>query len=266
MHSFVDRRTHEFFHERDYPALDLLHAIHGALHPTLEQPKEDVLARLQIDPVVFDKALEKLWVHGGARMGPDGVSRGHDDFRDSYVAQRDHKLSQLHQMARFAESNRCRMLHLVQHFGDQADAGHPCGICDICAPDRCVARRFREPSGAERASIAKILGSLARDDGQPTGRLHRETFGDGSLDRRSFEHLLGSLVRAGLARVTEESFEKDGQRIDFQRAWLTESARVHGAASASGRPLSIAQLPPVKKRKKGSKKAGGKVFRKRRKG
>jgi len=94
----------------------------------------------------------------------------------------------------------------------------------------------------------------------------RKTFADGSLDRRSFEHLLGSLVRAGLARVTEESFEKDGQRIDFQRAWLTPSAREHGVAPATAKRLSIAQAPPVKKRKKGSKKAGAKVFRKRRKG
>ena len=266
MHSFVDRRTHEFFHERDYPAPDLLETIHLALDPALEQSKDDLLARLRIDPTIFEKALEKLWVHGGARVSAEGVSRGHGAFLGTYLAQRDHKLSQLHQMARFAESNGCRMLHLVRHFGDQADAGHPCGICDVCAPDQCVARRFREPSAAESAAIARILGSLARDDGQPTGRLHRETFGDGSLDRRSFEHLLGSLVRAGLARVTEESFEKDGQRIDFQRAWLTPSAREHGVAPATAKRLSIAQAPPVKKRKKGSKKAGAKVFRKRRKG
>ena len=175
------------------------------------------------------------------------------------------KLGQLHQMARFAESNGCRMLHLVQHFGDQEDAGHPCAICDICSPEQCVARRFREPSGAESAALAKILGALARDDGQATGRLHRETFGDGSLDRRSFEHLLGSLERAGIVRVTRDSFEKDGQRIDFQRAWLTDSAKLHGAAPPPGRRVSIAQTPPVKKRKKGSKKAGTKVFRRRRK-
>ena len=27
-----------------------------------------------------------------------------------------------------------RMLRMVQHFGDQADPGSVCGLCDICAP------------------------------------------------------------------------------------------------------------------------------------
>jgi len=123
------------------------------------------------------------------------------------------------------------MVHLVRHFGDQEDSGEPCGICDICAPDRCIARRFREPSKAEQAHVARILAALAEGDGQATGRLHRETFPNGDLDRRSFEHLLGGLVAAGLVVIEETSFEKDGKTIPFERASLTFKGRRQGASA-----------------------------------
>jgi DNA topoisomerase-3 len=45
------------------------------------------------------------------------------------------------------------------------------------------------------------------------------------LDRRAFEEVLGGLARAGLLRVTADSFIKDGRTIPFQRAWLTGPAR-----------------------------------------
>src|SRR3712207_6974037 len=48
------------------------------------------------------------------------------------------KLAQLDQMVRCAEAHGCRMLHLVQHFGDQEDSGQPCGVCDVCDPDACL--------------------------------------------------------------------------------------------------------------------------------
>jgi DNA topoisomerase-3 len=87
-------------------------------------------------------------------------------------------------------------------------------------------------------------------------------FGDG-LDRRSFEHLLGGLVRAGLVRVSEESFEKDGKRIEYQRASLTREARLQGSRDLIRVPLEEAVKPKkrAKARAKGKKK--GKPFFKR---
>ena len=36
----------------------------------------------------FDKALEKLWIHGGALVDfAENVTRGHDHWRETYTAQ-----------------------------------------------------------------------------------------------------------------------------------------------------------------------------------
>ena len=42
--------------------------------------------------------------------------------------------------------------------------------------------------------------------------------------------MLGGLVRAGLLRVTADTFEKEGKTIPFQRAWLTPEARTSSLA------------------------------------
>jgi DNA topoisomerase-3 len=256
MHSFVDRKTHEFFHERDYPEPAVLKRIHDALSAR-EQPRDDLARRVDMAEDTFDKALEKLWIHGGAVVDHEGsVRRGEGDWERPYLAQRRHKLAELAQMARFTQAHGCRMIHLVRHFGDQEDSGEPCGVCDVCAPDACVARRFREPSRGEQAALGRVLAALAREDEQATGRLHRETFADGSLDRRSFEHLLGGLVRAGLVRVRDASFEKDGERIDYQRASLTDVGRRRGVEAMGHVPL-VEQAAAPKKRRKSVKSAKG---------
>jgi DNA topoisomerase-3 len=257
LHSFADQRTHEYFFDRDYPDPAELDRIWGALGKR-GQAKEDVLTRLGVDPALFEKALEKLWIHGGAAIDEGGaVTRGEAAWRDAYKEQRDYKHAQLAEVARFAGGHGCRMLHLVRHFGDQEDTGAPCGICDVCAPGACVARRFREPSRAEDAALARILGALSSADGQATGRLHREVFGE-DLDRRSFEHLLGGLARAGLVRVSEESFEKDGKTIEYQRAWLTREGRSRGSSDLIRVPLEEATVKP-KRRAKAKAKAKAKA-------
>jgi DNA topoisomerase-3 len=147
------------------------------------------------------------------------------------------------------------MLHLVRHFGDQEDSGAACGLCDVCAPGGCIAQSFREPSTGERDAIERILAALRADDGQATGKLHRELFKDGSLDRRSFEHVLGGLVRAGLVLVEDASFQKDGERIDYQRVSLTDEGlsveASRGARIGVARSVALASktLKPKKRKK-----------------
>jgi DNA topoisomerase-3 len=259
MCSFVDKKTHEYFHDKSYPDPGVLAQVFHALKPDPE-PREVVLARADMAEDVFDNALEKLWIHGGADVDPDdSVRRGDGGWRKSYAAQKKHRLAELEHIFRFTQAHGCRMLHLVRHFGDQEDSGDPCGLCDVCAPDRCIAHRFREPSAAEQAALGRILAALAADDGQATGRLHRETFADGSVDRRTFEHLLGGLARAGLVDVEHASFEKDGERIEFQRVSLTEKGWDESAAGV--RRVTLGQAAPPKKRKKPAKakaqKGGG---------
>jgi DNA topoisomerase-3 len=121
-----------------------------------------------------------------------------------------------------------------------------------------VARRFREPSKAESAAIERILDALGREDGQPVGRLYRDTFGEKELDRRSFEHLLGALSRAGLLEVRADAFEKGGEWIEFQRVCLTEEGKSRG-----GRPdrfVTLDESEGKKTRKKRSGKMSSKAF------
>jgi DNA topoisomerase-3 len=254
LYSWADRRSHEFFHSRDYPDVPVLESIFKAL--TAEsQPAAKIRRQLGLDEEVFERALEKLWIHGGAKVDSDeGVCRGEATWQRPYLAQSRHKLAQLDQMVRFAEGHGCRMLHLVRHFGDQEDHGRPCGICDLCASAACAVRHFRRPTPDEAAVLHRVMRSLHQRDGQSTGQLWRELTADGhaEMERKNFERLLGGLARAGLVAVREDSFEKDGKVIHFQRATLTEDG--YRSGGNQGEIAALVQLteeaaPAVKKRK-----------------
>ena len=80
MHSYADRYTHDFFFERDYPDVDGAgrHLRRSAAEP---QEKAALQKQLRMDPDIFDKALEKLWIHGGAVLDfAENVSRGQDSL------------------------------------------------------------------------------------------------------------------------------------------------------------------------------------------
>lgn len=246
MHAFIDRKTHDFFHERDYPEVGVLDRIYQTLVDGYPEPQDDVRHRSGVDPDVFEKALEKLWIHGGVIIDQDqNVSRGRETWSTAYVRQRNHKQDQLAMMAQFAESHGCRMLRLVKHFGDQEDDGRPCGLCDVCLPDAALAGRYRAMDANEAAIAQKILYELAANDFQATGRLHRDLFGD-ALERNRFERYLSALTRAGLILISDDSFEKDGRKIDFRRASLTSDGRalLRGGAATVGDTLREFVLLP----------------------
>src|ERR1019366_5596448 len=78
--SFVDGKTHMFFHERDYPEAGSLSALFERLSDAPIE-KDALAASAGLAPTVFEKALEKLWLHGGARVDPDEtIRRGSGDF------------------------------------------------------------------------------------------------------------------------------------------------------------------------------------------
>src|SRR6266702_1259570 len=157
MHSYADRYTHDFFFERDYPEVTVLDAIFARLKPQ-PQEKAALQKQLRMDPDIFDKALEKLWIHGGAVLDfAENVTCGQAVWRESYIAHGEQKRAQIDQMIRYAESNQCRMRTLVRHFGDLADGQKPCGICDFCAPKECAAQRFRPATKAEHKTLASII-------------------------------------------------------------------------------------------------------------
>ncbi|HXZ84824.1 MAG TPA: ATP-dependent DNA helicase RecQ [Myxococcota bacterium] len=222
-HGFVDLRTHEHFLGRDYPEPEVLERVFRALSTRFE-PRAELQRELRMDPDQLEKALEKLWIHGGAQVDADErTARGKSGWREPYEAQLRHKRAQLEQIRRFAESRGCRMVHLVRHFGDSDDAGEPCGLCDICDPGGTRALLLAPPDEAQRASLLQLVARLRERNGQAAGKLHRELFGD-TLPRGEFEALVGGLVRAGLAVEESDAFDKDGETIAFSRVRLTRSA------------------------------------------
>ena len=254
LYSFADRRTHEFFHGRDYPETHVLDEIWRALSAE-PQPIDRLRRRLGLDEEVFDKAFEKLWIHGGARVdAEEQATRGDSGWQATYAAQREHKLGQLAQMARLPESHACRMLHLVRHFGDQEDDGSPCRVCDICAPESCLVRHFRGPTAAEAEVLRHLLEALRGRGGQSAGQLFRECAAGRALERKRFELLLEGLSRAGLVQVQEDSFAKDGKTIRFLRVGLTREG-FQGDPEALLAGIEIAEEPAQAPRRRASRKA-----------
>ena len=229
LHSFVDRRVHESFLKRDYPEPATVARVHRALGDVPQAP--EVLAqRAHVNTETVQKALEKLWNHGGAMIDADGqATRGHGNWEEGYAIQRSFRQQQIEHVARYAAAHGCRMLQLVRHFGDEVDGGAPCGLCDACAPGDGVSLvEERAPLPDELDVLGGILGVL-RSGPVATGRLHREVCGEGGLARRPFEELLGALVRESLVAIEDASFEKDGKRVDYQRAAATPRAARFGA-------------------------------------
>jgi DNA topoisomerase-3 len=140
LHGPADRRTHEFFLERDYPPEKELAALQAKLNSTPVE-RTSLAGRARKKAARIDTILEKLWIHGGAAIdAADRVTRGAVEWRTAYAGQRQHRVDQLERVAEFVkEKKRCRMAALVAHFGDHSDAATACGCCDVCAPSKTVA-------------------------------------------------------------------------------------------------------------------------------
>ena len=164
MHSYADRYTHDFFFERDYPDVAVLDEIFALLRPQ-PQEKRELQKQALIESEVFDRALEKLWTHGGAEVDfAENVSLGHNDWREPYRIQGEQRREHIERMIRYAESDECRMVSVVRHFGDLADAEKPCWNLRLLRSGalRRAALSLRHEAGAR--------GSAARDRGVACGR------------------------------------------------------------------------------------------------
>ncbi|HKO92995.1 MAG TPA: RecQ family ATP-dependent DNA helicase, partial [Polyangiaceae bacterium] len=149
-----DRKTHEFFLKRDYPEQSVLEKLFSALGPRAVN-EQTLRKKARVSKAQFEKALEKLWIHGGvAGVNEARLVRGQDTWRAAYAAQRALRVEQLALMASFPAGRRCRMLSLVEHFGDQEDSGLACGLCDVCAPALSLQRQFPVEDVAQPARLA----------------------------------------------------------------------------------------------------------------
>ena len=255
-HGYSDRRTHEWFLERDYPAEDVLARMHRALG---DEPLSSLAlaGQLRLEDDVFEKALEKLWIHGGAIVEPsEDVRRGPArDWQGRYAEQRAHKVEQLDTISRYADSRGCRMLHLVDHFGDQSDDGTRCGTCDVCDASSAQALDLRAPTAAEQGALESVLKTLAASSrGLAAGRLLRESLGE-SFPRKEFDGLVAALARADLLEEHPASFERDGETIHYRQLVATPAGLQADADTLAA--VQLVHEAPAAPRTRTRKGSGG---------
>ena len=255
MHSYADRYTHDFFFERDYPDVAVLDEIFKQLRSE-PQEKAALQKRLRMSADIFEKALEKLWIHGGAVIDfADNVCWwSSSSWRNSYIAHGEQKRAQIDQVIRYAESNQCRMSTLVRHFGDFADGETAVrnlrflrsgAVCRTTVPDR--------HAEAERAVLFRVIAALRAGDGKSTGKLHSELCPDGAMSRDSFEEVLGAMARAGLVRLSDAMFEKDGKQIPYRKVSLTRVG--HSVDEQTPIEFIMKVVTPPSAKRKGKKRA-----------
>ena len=244
--SMVDSKMHAFFLSRDYPESKVLGKVWRALDDDDAIDEESLRRRSGLNHDTFPKALEKLWIHGGAIGVGEKWQRGHQRWEKPYELQRRHKETQISGMTRFLDDKGCRQLALLKHFGDDDDRG-ACGICDACDPKSCRLRERRAVTDEEAKMVRAIEARLrsAGDRGIGTGKLFSESLEGMGVDRRSFEHLLSAMVRAERVAIEERTFEnQNGERIRYQSARLTATVNGDGnleifvSARAPGGPAT----------------------------
>jgi ATP-dependent DNA helicase RecQ len=238
LHSFADRKMHEFFFERDYPPATDLARVAQVLCDEYLMP-EPLAKRLKMDFDSFSKAIEKLIAQGAASIDVAGNVRrtgpisSKESWRAGYDAQVAFRRAQLDSMVAFAETQQCRMTAVIRHFGDTADAHRPCGACDFCSPSTTTAQTFAPPTAAQSRDLRTILTALSHAPSKATGKLHTDlALG---IDRKAFDVLLDALARAGLITLTAETFtNSEGKVLPYKKAALTHEGRSDGASELTG--------------------------------
>ena len=223
MHSYADQRTHDFFLNRDYPVVGNLEQVFRALGDE-PQAVDALRESSKLDEEEFDKAMEKLEIHGGAKVDFGGnVTRGGTGWKKTYVVQAQYRAEQLGKVLRFTESSECRMAALVRHFGDVEDASRPCGVCDVCDAAGAALKLFRRATVPERELAQRVVDDLRAVDYKAAGTLQRSLELVGRLSRSDFDSLLDAMARAGLVAMEDAEYEKDGEVRRFRKVRLTET-------------------------------------------
>jgi len=223
MHSYADQRTHDFFLTRDYPPAAHLEQVYKMLGEE-SRTVDELSEASKLGAEEFDKALEKLEIHGGARVDFGGnVTAGGPGWKKTYTIQAQFRAEQFEKVLRYTTSSDCRMGALVRHFGDVEDASQSCGICDVCDPAGAELRQFRRATPEERGFAQEIVDDLRNVEYKAAGTLQRGLDAVGRLSRNDFDALLEAMVRAGLIELEDAEYEKDGEVKRYRKVRLTEA-------------------------------------------
>jgi hypothetical protein len=142
------------------------------------------------------------------------------------------------------------MANVVRHFGDVADGEKPCGICDYCAPAKCTAQRFRSATKAEHAALLRVVAELHAGGARSTGRLYSELFPHKEMSRDDFENVLGGMARAGIVRLDDAVFEKNGRQIPYRTARLAPAGSKLDVRTPLELVMKDTEPPPTPRKRK----------------
>jgi RecQ family ATP-dependent DNA helicase len=222
MHSYGDQRMQDYFLSRDYPPLSELQLVAKTLDE-IARPVEDLQPESTLTLESYQKALEKLAIHGGAQLDFNGNARsGTANWKKTYGVQVLYRQEQIEKVRQFTEAQECRMCLLVRHFGDDEDAKERCGCCDVCDPAGAILRQFRRATVEERSIVQSIVNSLRDVDYKATGTLQRELGLAERMSRDEYDELLNAMVRTDLIAIEEAEYEKDGEVRRYRKVRLSE--------------------------------------------
>jgi len=232
MYSFADRRTQEFFLEKNYPAVSDLERVAGVLsdEPTDVETLQRALGKkgVAMERETLERVIEKLHGVGVAEVDFAGLVRAGDGrrglatWKSGYDGQVAARKSQIDSMMAYAEGHQCRMVALVRHFGDTSDRQGPCGHCDVCKPGG-AGQDGHAPDDGERRELRRILKALD-GRGQSLGKLFTEL--QITSDRKRFDALMDGLARAGLVSIANDTFTNpEGKEITYRKASITFEGR-----------------------------------------
>jgi superfamily II DNA helicase RecQ len=158
------------------------------------------------------------------------------------------------------------MMSLVRHFGDQSDVAAVCGACDFCAPEKCVAQRFRTATDVERSVLYRVLSAMRSIRTRSTGKLYAELYPRNEISRDNFEEILGAMARAELLSFADAAFEKEGKQILYRTVSLTPAGRATDQTTPvlfvmkdAARPVSKRKLLKKSRKSKGDPADGSRT-------
>ncbi len=236
LHSFADRKMHDFFLERDYPAITELTRVAALLTDDYQMP--DLLRqRLKMDAETFDKAVEKLIAQGAATIDMAGNVRASEDAPTrSGMAQRLRRSDRLPSRSDRSHGP-VRRVAAVPH-----GRPHPALRRHRRRPPPLRPLRLLRPAKRHRANLPlahhRRRSPTPRHPPSPrwpttraTGKLHTELSTSAlrntpAADRKIFDTLLDALTRAGLITLnTDQWTNPEGNLITFKKASLTHEGR-----------------------------------------
>ena len=190
MHSYADIRTHDFFLKRDYPPIDSVQKVWNALTEDPTPLEEIRIALMQnprnsdLDEETFAKAIEKLFIHGGAAVDyNNNAVRSDAGWKAPYNRQSDYRRNQLELVRKYVDGHQCRMAALVLHFGDLADGANPMRPMRLLQPKRKLSPEL-SPRNSGRTINAPIdSGPPAQHPGQVTRQISQRAPGQSFSQR-----------------------------------------------------------------------------------